>query len=74
MNNPFYLKLEAVMKRLSWFIILFLLPLGSFANPQTDADTDRLITFHIFNGERPIADSLLDIQIDRLPEIPNITC
>jgi tetratricopeptide (TPR) repeat protein len=33
-------------------------------------NTDELIIYHIFNGERPIADSLLNTQINQFPDNP----
>lgn len=58
------------MRKLTTLIILMLLPLGSFANPQNMDETDELIIFHIYNGGRPIADSLLDMQIKLHPDNP----
>jgi len=62
--------MEVNMIRIILIILSLLIPLSSFANPQNIDETDQLIIFHIYNGERPVADSLLDNQIKIFPKNP----
>ena len=51
-------------------LILTIFPILSFANPQSDKEMDELIIFHTFSGDWVKADSLLDDQIKKHPDIP----
>ena len=58
------------MKKMFGLILIFIFPILSFANPDTDKEIDDQIIYHTFSGDWQKADSLLELQIKKYPDSP----